>query len=132
MPQVSKIKLNKKTEKQLIESLNLVLSSISKKEDMLLFANSLLTDTEKLMLAKRLAVVALIQEDLNDSQIANSLKTTRMTVSKLRYYFEGRGRKGYEIALSKIKRDKNLQEFKKILSSLSYSSQRKSILKMQP
>lgn len=129
MPQVSKIRLSKKTEKDLINSLTLVLSSISKKEDMLLFVDSLLTDTEKLMLAKRLAVIAFINNELTDSQISNALNITRMTVGKLRYFYEGRGKKGYSIALNKINRDKNLQEFKKILSNISLSATLREIRK---
>lgn len=119
MPQVSRIKLSKKTETQLIESLNLVLSSVSKQEEMYLFINSFLTDTEKLMLAKRLAIIILLSENLSDSQIANTLHVTRITVSKMRYYYEARGREGFTIALSKIKTDKRLSSFKNILLSLA-------------
>lgn len=119
MPHVSRYKLEPKQEKELIESLNLVFSSISKREDMLKFIDSLLTDTEKLMLAKRLAVVVLIKEGLQDSDISDALHVTRMTVSKLRYFYEARAKEGYNLALTKIESDKNLQTVKRFLLALA-------------
>lgn len=119
MPHVSKYKLPLKEEKELIESLNLVLSSISKRDEMLKFLASLLTDTEKLMFAKRLATIVLIKEGVPDFDIANSLHVTRMTVSRLRYYYEARAKEGYDIALAKIESDKTLQNVKKFLLALA-------------
>ncbi|OGH11304.1 MAG: hypothetical protein A3B38_00565 [Candidatus Levybacteria bacterium RIFCSPLOWO2_01_FULL_36_13] len=117
MPQVSRIKLDSETEKKLIEVLETVVSKIDNKEQMQTFLSSLLTPTEKLMLAKRLAVVVLIKEGLNDSQIANSLHLTRITVSKMRYYLEARG-KGYDIALKILRNEKLMGEFKSLLEGL--------------
>lgn len=119
MPHVSRYKLPKKIEQELIKNLNLVLSTISKHEDMLTFLNALLTDTEKLMLAKRLAIIILISEGLPDSHIATKLNVTRMTVAKMRYFYEARGKKGYGVALSKIASDKRLQVFKTFLIKLA-------------
>lgn len=119
MPQVSKHKLSNKAEKQLIECLNLVFSTISKQDEMIRFLNAFLTNTEKLMLAKRLAIVVLLSENLPDSQIATSLHVTRITVAKMRYYYEARGKEGYDIALKKIATDKTLKEVKKLLVSLA-------------
>ena len=124
MPHVSRYKLNPSQEKELIESLNLVLSSISNKHDMLRFINSLLTDTEKLMLAKRLGVVVLVKEGLQDSDISSALHITRMTISKLRYYYEARAKEGYDIALRKIEGEKVLQGVKRFLLALADYSAR--------
>ena len=101
MPQVSRNKLSPQAEKELIESLNLVFSSVSKREEMLKFLNALLTDTEKLMLAKRLAIIILIKEGLPDSSISDALHVTRITVAKMRYFYEARAKEGYDIALMK-------------------------------
>lgn len=119
MPQVSRHKLPKTVEEELIRNLNLVLATISKHEEMLSFINALLTNTEKLMLAKRLAIVVLITEGFIDSQIADKLNVTRMTIAKMRYFLEARGQEGYKIALLKIATDKSLQQFKKFLLSLA-------------
>lgn len=119
MPHVSRNRLPLKTEKELTESLNLVFSTISKRDEMLRFLSSLLTDTEKLMLAKRLAVIVLIKEEIPDSDIAESLHVTRVTVSRLRYYYEARAKEGYDIALAKIKNDKVLAGVKRFLLALA-------------
>lgn len=119
MPFVSKYKLPIETEKELIESLNLVLSGISKREEMLKFLNSLLTETEKLMFAKRLAIIVLIKEGLSDSDISETLHITRITASKIRYLYEARAKEGYNIALTKIENDKVLRGVKRFLLALA-------------
>lgn len=118
MPQVSRYKLKRETEKQLIDNLNLVLSSISRQEEMLPFLEAFLTKTELLMLAKRLAVVILLSENLSDAEISRTLHITRITIAKMRYFMEARG-KGFDIAFSKIEKEKTLQEHKKFLISLA-------------
>lgn len=123
MPQVSRNKLHKKTEKELIKNLNLVFVNIGNNEEMLLFLDNLLTDTEKLMLAKRFAVVVLINENFSDTQIAEMLHMTRMTVSKIRYFYEARGR-GFKIALKKLEKNKQTENLKRLLFSLARYSVR--------
>lgn len=117
MPHVSRYKLPKKAEEKLIETLQLVFTKILRREEMDTFFNALLTKTEKLMLAKRLAIVVLLEEGLPESQIADSLHVTRMTVSRMQYYLESRGQ-GYKVALRKLAQEKQLEEFKKVLLSL--------------
>lgn len=118
MPQVSRRKLSKTTEQKLVESLNLVLASIGNKDSMINFLNALLTDTEKIMLAKRLAIIVMLEQGSSDSDVANALNVTRVTVAKLRYFYEARG-SGYKIALEKIKTDKQLQDVNKLLLQLT-------------
>jgi Trp operon repressor len=117
MPQVSRNKLPKKTEETLVKNLNIVFSQIIETDAMLLFLNSLLTETEKLMLAKRLAMVFLLSENVPDTYIASTLHVTRMTVAKMRYYNEAHG-EGFIIALKKLEEQKRLRQFKKVLLSL--------------
>lgn len=118
MPQVSKNKLSKKTEEELINNLNLVFAKINAVDEMLIFQKALMTETEKLMLAKRLAIIVLISEKLSDSEIAHILHLTRITVAKTRYFYESRG-EGFKIALKKLEEQKRLEEFKRFLVSLS-------------
>lgn len=118
MPHVSKIKLNKKAEEELIKNLDLVLSKIGKNEEMVPFLNSLLTETERLMIAKRLAVILLLEHGLHDVQISNMLHVTRMTISKMRLFYEGRG-KDLKIGVKKLAEQKNIEDFKILLTSLA-------------
>lgn len=118
MPHISRIKLDKQAEAKLIESLELVLSKISSQESTHSFLMALLTPTERLMLAKRLAAVILIREGLSHQQISNTLHLTRMTISKLELYFEARG-KGYEIAFKVLENEKLMKELKNFLFKLA-------------
>jgi len=118
MPHVSRNKLSPKIEKELIYALDIIFTKITKEEEIDLFLLSLLSPTERVMLAKRLAIVILLREGLPDSQIAQTLNVTRVTVSRLRYYIESRG-KGYDIALNILRDEKAIQEVKTTLISLA-------------
>lgn len=106
-------------EEELKEALNLVLASIYKRDEMLKFINALLTDTEKLMLAKRLAMIVLIKEGKSDTDISDALHVTRITVTKFRYLYEARAREGYDVAINKIENDKFLQGVKRVILALA-------------
>ncbi len=122
MPHVSRWKLQKNEEKNLLSAFRLVLAKLTKDEDVDAFLNSLLTSTEKIMLAKRLAIVVLIEEGLTESQISESLHVTRVTVEKMQYFYEGHGQ-GYKLALNKLEQQKQLDQFKfLLLSFLKYAA----------
>lgn len=118
MPHVSKIKLDSKVEKNLIKTLEFVLTKLTKEEEMNGFLLSLLTPTERLMLAKRLAMTILLKEKLPDVRIASALNVTRATISKMELFLETRGR-GFDYALSKLQKEKVMQEFREVLKSLA-------------
>lgn len=121
MPHISRIKLDKKTENKLIKTLELVFTKITREEEMRGFLLSLLTPTERLMLAKRLAIIILLREGVPESRVATTLHVTRITVSRMQLFLEARGQ-GYEIALKILKKEKLIQELKTILLKLaSYS-----------
>ena len=117
MPHVSKIKLNNKNQEALINNLELILTKINKSDDMKYFLASLLTPTEKLMFAKRIAIVILLKEGVSESNISNVLHVTRVTVSRLQYFIEARGQ-GYEVALKILEKEKLMKEFRKVLLAL--------------
>ncbi len=118
MPHVSRNKLSQATEGELIKALNLVFTKIDKTSEAFAFSNALLSDTEKLMLAKRLAIVVLLEKNLSDAHIAESLHVTRITVAKMRYFYEARG-EGFKIALKKLEEQKQLKSFQDLLLSLA-------------
>lgn len=119
MPHVSKNSLENKTEKELLKALKIVLTRIGKNEEMDLFLFSLLSKTEQIMLAKRLAIALLIKENVPESSIANSLHVTRGTVDRLKLFLEAKGDQGYNIAIKMLEQEKIHQEFKKFLFSLA-------------
>lgn len=114
MPHISKRKLDKKTEKELIRNFDLVLTKISKDTEMQDFLGSLLTSTERVMLAKRLAIAVLLKENVSQENIANALCVTQATISRMQLFLEARGQ-GDNIAFKKLTNEKVLAEFKKYL-----------------
>lgn len=118
MPHVSRYKLPKNVEAELISKLNLALTHIGKDSEMIEFLDALLTPTEKLMLAKRLAIIVLLEEGVPESKIADILHVTRITVAKMQLFYEARGA-GFKIALKKLEEQNMLDEFKKVLISLA-------------
>lgn len=111
MPHVSRRKLRPKTQRQILDSLVFVLSDIKDKEKMARFLDAFLSNTEKLMLAKRLAVVYLLAEGVEETRIAETLNVTQATVSRIKLWCETKG-SNYKIAIGKLKRQKLLNELK--------------------
>jgi len=118
MPHVSKNRLRKGDEEKLLESLKVVLSKIDKTEDVDSFLYSLLSDTEQLMIAKRLAIIVMLKEGLPESTVAHALHVTRETVSRLKMKSELK-EAGYNLALKVLEQQKQLETFKQFLISLA-------------
>lgn len=121
MPQVSKIKLDKKAEQKLIRLMGLILVKIKTDHQMESFLLSFLTPTEKLMLAKRLVAIILIREGIPHSNISSSLHLTRATIARLELFSEARGQ-GYEVAIKILKKERIFEEVRKgLLKLVGYS-----------
>ena len=118
MPHVSFRKLPKKTEEELIANLRIVFRKIHKEEEMSSLFFSLLSSTEQLMLAKRLAIIVLLREGVAEQKIADALNVTRITVEKMRLFMETKG-KGFNIALKKLEEEQRLEDFKKTLLGIT-------------
>jgi uncharacterized protein YerC len=117
MPHVSRNELDKKLERELYGYLEIALGKLSPLETRE-FLFSLLSRTEKLMLAKRLAIVMMLKEDIQVQDISRALHVTRETVLRTQMKSEIKGN-GYEIALKKLKNDKTMREFKDFLLKLA-------------
>lgn len=117
MPHVSRRKLEKKAEYKLLGSLEVVLGRFSKTESRE-FLFSLLSPTERIMLAKRLGIIVLLSENVPHSSIASALNVTRETVARVELNREVRG-KGYDLALEKLAHEKTTKEFKDYLLKLA-------------
>lgn len=117
MPHVSRRKLDKNSEVKLLEALESVLGRLSKIESRE-FLFSLLSPTERLMLAKRLGIIVLLSEKVPHSSIASALNVTRETVSRVKLNRELRG-EGYDLALEKLTQEKMNKEFRNFLLKLA-------------
>lgn len=88
MPRVSTRRLDKNIEQEIVANLDWLVSQLKSEEQANLFLQFVLTREERLMLAKRLAVLFLIHKGYHYSDIAEALKITPATISKFRSVFD--------------------------------------------
>lgn len=120
MPHLSKKRLDKKTYTQVLDTLDLVLGKL-KKEEARTFLFSLMSGTERLMVAKRFVAILLLQQGLDDKTIAESLHMTRATVNKLALIKQLKSQ-GFDLAFKKINQEKMKQEVREILLGIAKES----------
>src|SRR5258708_14418 len=83
MPHVSSNKLSLPLQDKLYKKLLQIFSQAHKKKNFSLVFQELLTDTEKIMFAKRIAIVLLLESDTPQEKIVDILKVSPTTVSKM-------------------------------------------------
>lgn len=118
MPHVSRIPLKKKEEEKITQALISVVTHLGNTSQTQELMVSLLSPTERLMLAKRLAIIVMLDSGLPESHIASSLHVTRVTVSKMRYLKE-KNPAGFSQAIKILEREKLMKDFKKFLIDLA-------------
>lgn len=118
MPHLSKGRLTQKLQAELLQTFKTVLRRIKTDSEAEFFLSSLLSETERMMLAKRLAIVVLLEENVPETTIAEILRVTRETVNRIGLLSQIKG-EGYKIALRKLNEEKALSTFKKFLLSLA-------------
>jgi len=114
MPHISKRKLDVRVERELETLFEYVLGHLNPNEAQKLL-ESLLSKTEKLMLAKRIAAVFLLHENLTEFQISETIKLTPDTLSKLAMLLETPRGQGFRVAIAKAQNLQRIRLFKKIL-----------------
>ena len=94
MPQVSKIKLDPEIENNIFTAFFNSFAKTTEKQTIEKFLDNLLTQTEKIMLAKRFAAALLIHRNYPTDLISYTLKLSRTTIGTVRREIEKRG-EGY-------------------------------------
>ena len=117
MARVSKIPLDYKTYKQVLDTLDLVLGKM-KKDEVRAFLFSLLGKNERIMLSKRFMAVLFLNQGMSISEISRRLKLTRQTAIRLSKTKELKSQ-GFLLALDKVKQDKMAKEINAILMGLA-------------
>lgn len=84
MPKISKNKLDKTAHDFLSNNLISALADLNEKKDMASFMDSLFTQTERLMLAKRLAIAVLLERGFSYKKISGLLKVSSVTIGVVR------------------------------------------------
>ena len=120
MARISKIPLDGKTYRQILDTLDLVLGK-SKKEEVRSLLFSLLGKNERIMVAKRFTAILLLKRGLRIVDIAQILKMTESTIRKLNMVMQIKNQ-GFDLAFKKINEEKMAIEVKEILLELAKGS----------
>ncbi|MBP9715075.1 MAG: hypothetical protein KBD52_01115 [Candidatus Pacebacteria bacterium] len=83
MPHLSRFKMNPEVSEKVSRKFFAVLSKAHKNQNLVNVLNELLTRTEKVMLAKRMAIILLLDKDIPQSKIVDTLKVSFNTVAKI-------------------------------------------------
>ena len=83
MAYISKKKVDPKIESVLSDQLLSFIAAAQTRNEAAVLATELLTETERTMLAKRLAVVVMLERGYSFQEVERSLKVTPQTVSRL-------------------------------------------------
>ena len=118
MPHISKKRPDPQVLKKILFFFKAVVTDLKTEEETASFLDSLLTNTEKLLLAKRLAMVILIKEGVSETQIVETLKTTYATVEKMKLMLDKK-MGGYQIGLGKLEQRSDWKKLKKNLLELA-------------
>ena len=103
MPKVSSWELDKKTEGELIGQLWDAFSLLKNKTEVIDFLKAILTPTETLMLAKRIELAKLHQEEIEITTITKALHITRTTAYRWKDRYIMR-EKEFDNVIMKLKR----------------------------
>lgn len=111
--------LDKEEEKKIENVFINQLVSIVDKDEMESLVGVLFSDSEKLMMAKRLMAFVLIDEGLNDVQIAKLLHLTRFSASRFRLIYKN-GRERNEPVVEVVRKLRLDVEFKKLIKEVLF------------
>jgi uncharacterized protein YerC len=105
MPHLSQRKLEKDHFLQINKQLYKILEGLVRNNNTKVFLNEILTKTEKVMIAKRLATIAMLDKGESSYSIEKMLKISSSTVIKMSHKF---GEGDYNALIKEMKRYKSL------------------------
>ena len=112
MSQVSKNPLSKESNYEIQATLWWLLARLDNDSDIRNFLNGLLTKTEKIMLAKRLAIAFLLSKNYNYRDISDALKVSTATVGKIKEAMD-KTEGSYELLIKKLEKRNELKKLEK-------------------
>lgn len=107
MAQISKRELKNEIKKEIIDNLWISLITLSKDEEVTDFIDDLLTPTEKIMLAKRLAIAILLLREWKYKDIKDFLKVSGSTIYSVHLNVEKGGR-GFRFIINQLEKRKSI------------------------
>jgi len=125
MTRISKRPLNKDVWNRIWEIFLSTLSSL-KRDSATDFVDDLLSETEKVMLAKRLSIALMTIKGYGPTEISDTLKVSQSTVNNVKKWLNLKGG-GYRTTLEKIIRQEKIgyffQELDNMLSKMGHPKQ---------
>jgi len=112
---VSSSKLNPSLKKEIINSLIQVFAGIKKTEDINLFLQDFMTDSEIETFAKRLAVAYWLKKNRSYSNIKNNLKVSSATIANTQQMLT---KKGLELAIKELEADEWANEWERKIKKI--------------
>lgn len=112
MPQVSKYPLRQSIKDDIIDSLWWLIGHLNQKDDVNKFLSDFLTETEKLMLAKRLAIALMLEKGFSYDVIKDTLKVSTSTITVISNWLH-KGGDGYRIAIRKLAEKEQMEKIGK-------------------
>lgn len=109
MSQVSKYPISKNIFDRIFEIFLRIFIEIKNKEDADQFITDLLTPTEKIMLAKRLAIAFLLEKNYDYRTIQSIIRVSSATITSVNMTLKY-GSEGYKKLISKIIREEKLMD----------------------
>ncbi len=101
MSQISKRKIDKKIETDLLDALPYIFKELKTKAEMDEFLSSILTKTERLMISKRLLTAYLLHNNVEAGQISDVLKLTNASVTRLKMWISLH-KEGFDLVFTKL------------------------------
>jgi uncharacterized protein YerC len=98
--QVSKQKLNKNIENQVFSILYQLIADLKTLEEVKIVFKDLLSETERQVIAKRIAIALFLDKGRSYENIKNTLKVSSATIASVQ---ETMGNPGTQMAINKIK-----------------------------
>ncbi|PIR68664.1 hypothetical protein COX93_02080 [Candidatus Nomurabacteria bacterium CG_4_10_14_0_2_um_filter_30_12] len=115
MPHISSKKLKKETLNKLYSEFGKAFEKSARKSEAKFFLGDLLTKTEKIMLAKRFAIIYLLSKDVPVSYIAESLGVSYSTLSRMSLKYDiGK----YSSLLKTLENNNNNKDIWRILEKI--------------
>jgi len=121
MSQVSKKVLKQEVKQDLYDSVSYILKELKTKEEVDQFLSSSLTDTERLMVSKRVVTAYLLRNNVEEKKIGDTLKLTPSTISRLKMWINLK-RDGFNLIFNRLDKRTGENTAKQILLKiLNYS-----------
>jgi uncharacterized protein YerC len=114
MPHVSKRKIEPEIQKHALDSLTLLLKDLNSVSDTEKFLFSVLSETERLMIAKRVVAAFLLRHNIESKKIEDILKLTPATVARLKLWIQTH-QEGFDLIFSKLEKERKNEIAKEIL-----------------